>query len=85
MPQTLTDSPSRAASPPPAISPSTAPPWRSASHVSTERSRAGSNAMRLAAFPATSAGTMRCGATLATPGMAAIRSARSAGNVSSVG
>ena len=85
IPHTLTDSPSRAARPPPAIRPSTGPDWRSASQVSTERSCAGSNAIRFAAFPSTSAGTMRCGATFPTPGIAAIRAARSAGRVSSVG
>ena len=66
-------------------SPSTGPGWRSTSQVRTERSRAGSKAIRLAAFPWTSAGTMRCGATCPTPWIAAMRCAKSAGKVSSVG
>src|ERR1700730_3062402 len=41
--------------------------------------------MRLTARPSTRVGTMRCDATRATPGIAAIRFARSAGKVSSVG
>src|SRR5215471_14568506 len=85
MPQTLSVSPSRADSAAPAISPSSAPAWRASTQLSTEKFCAGSNAIRLTSWPSTSAGTMRCGATWATPGNAAIRWARSAGSVSSVG
>ena len=84
-PQTLSVVPSGAASRPPAMRPSIDPGCRCSSQVKTEKSRAGSNATRLTWRPSTSEGTMRCGATRATPGVAAIRSARSAGRVSSVG
>src|SRR6516165_9272848 len=45
----------------------------------------GSNAIRLAGRPSTSTGTMRCGATRATPGITLSLSARSDGRVASVG
>ena len=65
--------------------PSIDPGCRCSSQVKTEKSRAGSNATRLTWRPSTSEGTIRCGATTATPGVAAIRSIRPAGKVSSVG
>ncbi len=59
IPQTASVAPGFAAMLPPAIRPSSGPDWCCSSQLSTEKSRAGSNAIRLTLWPSTSAGTMR--------------------------